>query len=208
MASATREVAGRLRHRVSIVQSDGTVLGTVWASVQPLPSAREWETPTPPSHDVAMRFPGFRVTPAMHLTYAGRTFDILSVTDVDELHAQVQIVAAERLDGSTRTVVTFTRRSQAYNEDTGRTTVTETTIVGTGVEVPGSPERYAALGLILSTMPTLLFRPTATGLRANTADFVQPGDGLTWAGKAYTVKDVDATAPDGFVLEARIVIAA
>lgn len=208
MASATPEVAGRLRHRVSIVQSDGTVLGTVWARVQPLPSAREWETPTPPSHDVTMRFPGFRVTPAMHLTYGTRTLDILSVTDADDLHAMVEIVAAERLDSTGRTAVTFTRRAQAYNEDTGRTTVTETTIAGTGVEVPGLPERYAALGLILSTMPTLLFRPTATGLRANTADFVQPGDGVTWAGKAYTVKDVDATAPDGFVLEARIVIAA
>lgn len=199
---------GRLRHRVSIVQAAGTVLATVWARVEPLPGARETQTPAPPSHNVTMRHPGFRVTPAMYLTYAGRTLDILSAPDVEDRHAELHIVASERMDATGRTAVTFTRRTQTYNEATARTSETVTTIAGTAAQVSGLPERYAALGLVLATMPTLLFRPTATGLRANTADFVQPGDQVTWAGRTYVVKDVDPTAPDGFVLTARIVIGA
>ncbi len=105
-------------------------------------------------------------------------------------------------------MITFTRRTQTYDENTGRTSVTETAISGSAIQVKGNPARYAALGLVLGTMPTLLFTPAVYGLAANGPAFVQPGDRVTWVGKDYTVKDVDPVAPDGVVILARIVVGA
>jgi hypothetical protein len=52
-------------------------------------------------------------------------------------------------------------------------------------------------------MPTLLTTPSAYPLRANTDEFVLPGDTVSWNNITYTVKDVDAVAP-----VARIIVAA
>jgi len=105
-------------------------------------------------------------------------------------------------------VTTFTRRTQTQDLTTGLTTAVVTAIDGDAIQVRGDPRRYQALGLVLDTMPTLLFSPTIYGLRANGSEFVQPGDRVSWANKDYTVKDVDPVAPDGVVIIARIVVGA
>lgn len=83
-----------------------------------------------------------------------------------------------------------------------------TTIIGSAIQVSGDPQRYAALGLVLSTSPTLFFTPTAYNLRAFTPDFVVPGDIVTWNDTDFTVKDVKPIAPDGIVVAARIIAGA
>ena len=78
-----------------------------------------------------------------------------------------------------------------------------TTVTGSAIQVRGDPRRYAALGLVLTTMPTLFFAPTTYG------QCPEPGDSVLWPlvnGKTYTVKDVDPIAPDGVVIAARIVV--
>jgi hypothetical protein len=107
-------------------------------------------------------------------------------------------------------VITFTRTTPGTHDPTtgAWSDPTVTTITGSAIQVRGDPRRYQALELVLSTMPTLLFGPTDYGLRAGTAEFVQPGDTTVWGTKIYTVRDVDPIAPDGVVIAARIVIAA
>lgn len=104
--------------------------------------------------------------------------------------------------------VTFIRAAMAYNTTTGQVTPTSTTIAGYAIQVRGKPQRYAAQGLILATMPTLLFVPSDYGLEAGTDDFVLPSDVGTWSGKGYTVKDVECVAPDGIVIVARLIVSA
>lgn len=105
-------------------------------------------------------------------------------------------------------VIAFTRsRAGAYDFATDRPGgVVVTTITGSAYQARGNPARYMALGLVLSTMPTLLFTPTAYGLRANSPEFVLPGDTVLWATQVFTVRDVDPVAPDGVVIMARIVV--
>jgi len=105
---------------------------------------------------------------------------------------------------------TFTRTSPGTYDpttDTWTSPVTST-IDGSAIQVRGNPQRYAALGLILATMPTLLFTPVAYGLRAFTTEFVLPGDTVVWNGVTYTAKDIDPVAPDGLVIVARIIVSA
>jgi hypothetical protein len=104
--------------------------------------------------------------------------------------------------------VTFTRSDPGtYDPETGlHTSPTTSTITGNAIQVRGDPQRYAAAGLNLSTMPTLLFTPTSYNLSTFSTDFVRPGDTTTWRNTNYTVKDVDPIAPDGVVIMARIVI--
>ena len=105
-------------------------------------------------------------------------------------------------------MTTFSRTSPGvYDASTGTWSAPSTTTIGgSAVMVKGNPERYAALGLILTTMPTLVFTPTSYNLKAFSSDFVLPGDTVVWNSATYTVKDVDPIAPDGFVIAARIVI--
>lgn len=84
----------------------------------------------------------------------------------------------------------------------------ETSIACKGIEVGADPERYAALGLSLETMPTLFVIPDVYPLKAFTAEFILPGDRTTWNGVSMIVKSVDPVAPDGGVVSARIVVAA
>jgi hypothetical protein len=107
-------------------------------------------------------------------------------------------------------MVTFTRHAAGtYDAAAGTWSgAGTTTITGSAIQVRGNVQRYAALGLVLSTMPTLLFTPTLYGLRAGTAEFVLPGDVVEWATRTYTVRDVDPVAPDGVVIVARIVVSA
>lgn len=100
-------------------------------------------------------------------------------------------------------MITFTRTTQTPDPATGIPTPAQTTITGSAIQVRGRPQRYMALGLNLTTMPTLVFTPTTYG------EVPEPGDVVTWPatnGKVYSVKDVDPIAPDGVVIVARVVI--
>lgn len=106
--------------------------------------------------------------------------------------------------------VTFTRQTMSHVPSTGLVTPTESTVVTNAIQVRGEPQRYAALGLSLQTMPTLLIAPDDYELEAWSPDFIMPGDTVRWPGSdspQYTVKDVNVTAPDGIVVCARVVIA-
>lgn len=103
-------------------------------------------------------------------------------------------------------MLTFTRTIQDIDPLTGAPAPIVTTISGEAIVVRGNPQRYRELGLLLSTMPTLLFTPNGYPLKAFTPEFVLPGDVTTLNGVVMTVKDVDPVAPDGFVIIARIVV--
>lgn len=106
------------------------------------------------------------------------------------------------------TGVTFTRTIPGtYNAATDSWVGASTSsITGNAIQVKGDPQRYEALGLTLSTMPTLLFAPTGYPLRAFTPEFVMPGDYVEWNGILATVKDVSTVSPDGTVVIARIIV--
>lgn len=106
-------------------------------------------------------------------------------------------------------MTTFTRTSAGtYDGATGTWSgPATTTITGSAIQVRGTPQRYQALELVLSTMPTLFFTPDDYPLLANTDAFVLAGDTVVWTGDTYTVKDVDPIAPDGYVIAARIIVA-
>lgn len=106
--------------------------------------------------------------------------------------------------------VTVTRSRPGTFDPTTRTwsSPTTTTIVGSAFQMRGSPQRYAALGLNLTTMPTLFFTPNDYELRAYSDDFVLPGDSLEWNDVTYTVRDVAPIAPDGVVIAAYLVVSA
>jgi hypothetical protein len=72
------------------------------------------------------------------------------------------------------------------------------TVSGTAMQIEGNPEQYAALGLIQSANPTLLFRPAVVG--------VLPSLGMTvvWGGAPLTVKDVEPLAMNGTATAARV----
>ncbi len=99
-------------------------------------------------------------------------------------------------------MITFTRATRTYTATDDTSTVAETTITGSAIQVRGDPRRYTALGLVLSEMPTLFFSPTTYGSTP------APGDTVTWptGGSTWTVKDVDPIAPDGVLIAARVVI--
>lgn len=103
---------------------------------------------------------------------------------------------------------TFVRTSPGIQDPTTEkfSGASSSGITGAAIQVRGDPMRYAALKLSIDTMPTLFFTPTVYGLRANTDDFVIPGDSVVWAGKTFIVKSVDPIAPDGIVIAARIIV--
>ena len=97
--------------------------------------------------------------------------------------------------------VTFTRTSQgSYDAATDTAALATSTITGTAVRVPGNPHRYAALGIVESKAPTLIFIPTLYGQTP------EPGDVVTWESQEYTVRDVIPFGPDGVTIGASIVI--
>jgi SPP1 family predicted phage head-tail adaptor len=105
---------GELRHRVVIQQktvskdAEGIALdswsdvATVWAAVESL-RGREYFSAsaftTEVTHRVRTRYrPG--ITPAMRVLYGLRIFDIQEVIDVNESHAEIQLMCREfGLDG-------------------------------------------------------------------------------------------------------------
>lgn len=96
--------------------------------------------------------------------------------------------------------VTLRRKSVAHTQSTDAVTQTPSTIAGAACQVRGRPQTYEALKLVESDAPTLLFAAATYG------DAAELGDELTWGGKDVEVVSIDATAPDGTPIVARIVV--
>jgi len=105
-------------------------------------------------------------------------------------------------------MMTFTRTvlgTEAADGTFGADTVT--TITGDGILVKGTPQEYAAAGLVLTSGPTVLFTPTDYPLSAFTPEFVLPGDTTVINDVTFTVKAVlSVVAPDGYVIISRIAV--
>lgn len=105
--------------------------------------------------------------------------------------------------------VTVTRARPGTHDATTATwtSPTSTTLAGTAfLKAHGNPQRYAALGLNVQTMPTLVFVPDDYELAAYSTSFILPGDTLVWQSVTYTVRDVDPVAPDGIVILAYLIV--
>lgn len=83
----------------------------------------------------------------------------------------------------------------ATDTSTAGTTVS---VSGFAMQIDGLPEVYAALGLVQSENPTLLFRPTAPGTMPAL------GSTVVWGGETLTVKDVEPLAMNGTATAARV----
>ncbi|MBK8006752.1 MAG: hypothetical protein IPK12_23470 [Gemmatimonadetes bacterium] len=103
-------------------------------------------------------------------------------------------------------MLTFTRTTQVHDPEIGSVTPTTSTITGEGIVVKGDVQRYKSLGLVESVAPCVLFTPASYPLKAFTDEFVQPGDTVDLLGTTYTVRDVQPTCPDGYVIVARIIV--
>lgn len=89
--------------------------------------------------------------------------------------------------------VTFTTASgRVYDPDTGLWSGgTPVTTTGSAIQVKDDPMRFSALGLQIADPITLLV--AAAGLTL----VPSPNIAMTWRGVIYTVKNVEALAPNG-----------
>lgn len=99
--------------------------------------------------------------------------------------------------------VTFTQQTPgvydaATDTFTGAATVT---VAGSAVEIPGDPDTYAALELVLLQARTLLFSASTY------AALPALGASVTWGSAVFTVRSVDSVAPDGNAIISTIVVA-
>lgn len=78
---------------------------------------------------------------------------------------------------------------------------TVTTVTGAAVRTKGDPKKYAALNLIESEAPTLLFVADTYG------DTPPLESAVDFGGNTYRVRDVDPLAPDGTAIFTRAVVA-
>lgn len=99
--------------------------------------------------------------------------------------------------------VTFTLASAGTYSPTAGTwsSATTATVAGQAVRVKGDPKVYAALELVESEAPTLLFVPTTYG------QVPALNSKVTWASTVYTVKHVQVVAPNGSAILSRVVVA-
>lgn len=90
-------------------------------------------------------------------------------------------------------VVTFTRGGSAVYDAATDTWSggSSAPVSGYAIQRRGDVDRFAALSLVLVDPVTLLVAAW------NLTITPQPGDAMLWAGVTYTVRDVDAVAPDG-----------
>lgn len=87
----------------------------------------------------------------------------------------------------------------SYDPLTGITTGgSVVTVTGNAMQIEGDPETYAALGLVQSENPTLLFRPTVPGTMPAL------GSTVVWGADTLTVKDVEPEAMNGVAKSARV----
>jgi hypothetical protein len=100
-------------------------------------------------------------------------------------------------------MITVTRRTITQDPVTRVASEVVTTITGAAFEKSsGEADAYAALSLVRSQAPLLLFTPTTYG------DEVQVGDTLVWpeGGTTYTVRSARHLRPDGFVILSYLVV--
>lgn len=97
-------------------------------------------------------------------------------------------------------VVTFTKATAGtYDPATDTSTpAAAVTVAGHAMQIDGDPEAYAALGLVQSENPTLLFRPAVVG------QMPALGATVVWGAETLTVKDVEPLAMAGVATAARI----
>ena len=101
--------SGRLRHRVVIQEVDPTAdslgqpvpawteVATVWGSVEPL-QGREFFAAQQVNADTTVRIRlRYRsgITPDMRISWDGRIYNILSIIDNREIHADLQLMCSE-----------------------------------------------------------------------------------------------------------------
>jgi len=104
--------AGKLRHRLAFhslgttqdtfgeqVNTSTGVAVTLWGSVSPLIGVELFnaqEVIPEVTHEVHMRY-NSTITPRMQFVFDGRTFDILGVRTIDEIHHEMVLNAKEQL---------------------------------------------------------------------------------------------------------------
>jgi len=111
-----------------------------------------------------------------------------------------QHASASRLVGRKGGAVSFTTTTRTHGGSTGTSTATTATMTGYAVRVRGDARQYERLNLVESESPTLLFVPDTYG------DIPELGAKVTWGGSDYTVRAVEATAPDGTAVLSRVVV--
>jgi SPP1 family predicted phage head-tail adaptor len=100
---------GRLRHRVTIQQQSSTQDGygeqvntwndliTVWASVEPLKGREHFaaqQVKTETTTRIKMRYRAGIVS-KMRVAYGSKTYDIMSVIDLEERHIELHLMCME-----------------------------------------------------------------------------------------------------------------
>lgn len=89
-----------------------------------------------------------------------------------------------------------------YNAGTGdQSTPIPSSVTGHAVRVPGTPATYLALKLVETESPTLLFVPDTYGVVPEVGTLLE-----SFGGVPYNVASVEAIAPDGVAIAARVVV--
>lgn len=102
---------GDYRHRVAIeaptVNKSGTgvetttfsKIGSAWASIEPLAGREYWAAAQMQSeitHEIKMRYPGFRVTAQHRIVFGDRVFDIVVPRNIGERNIELVLLCKER----------------------------------------------------------------------------------------------------------------
>ncbi len=104
-------------------------------------------------------------------------------------------------------MATFTRRRKTFDETTGLSTDTVTSISGSAIiTTSGKSEGYVRLGLSPSAAPLILFTPDNYDLKAYTDEFVLPGDEIEILDLTWKARDVLPVSIDGFVILGKIIV--
>lgn len=110
------------------------------------------------------------------------------------LQARVAAIAA-----TIGTPVTFTREVEAYDPLTDSGDADEpTTATANAVTAKGDPDRFAALGTVLTNPVTILVPAEPLAFAP------EPGQTFTLLGDAYTVRDVEPMVLNGLAVYYRV----
>jgi hypothetical protein len=99
--------------------------------------------------------------------------------------------------------VTFTQTIPGTYDAATDTWSAASTVTVTGYAIRdtgGDPRRYAALSLVQSEAPRLLFGSDTAG------SLPAPLSTVVWGGITYTVRDIEPVAPDGTAIVAYIIV--
>jgi hypothetical protein len=111
---------------------------------------------------------------------------------VTTAYADVSARALAQITRKGGPVVFTVGTAPVYTPSTGEWTAgTLATVTLRAIQIEDDPERFSALGLVLTDPVTLLI--AASGASITPA----PGMPFAWAGVGYVCKNVEAVAPDG-----------